>query len=58
MKTAKQTLYTLPDIMGKQLSPKEHAKKMKQLDKDMKIAISKHNIRQKKKRSTRKKSLA
>jgi hypothetical protein len=58
MKMAKKKIYELPDIMGEQLSKKEHEKKMKQLDKDMKAAIAKHKTRQNKSLPARKKSAA
>ena len=58
MKTAKHILYNLPDIIGKQLSPKAHTKKMKQLDKDMQLAIAKHKIYKKRNHSSNKKSVA
>ncbi len=57
MKITKKALYSLPDIIGEQLSPKKHAEKMKQLDKDMKIAIARHKVIQKKKNTLSKKAI-
>ena len=58
MKMVKRILKDLPDILGQQLSPKEYAKKIKQLDKDMQIAITKRKKRKKRNRSSRKKFFA